>query len=288
MKIYIVIASVLLTGCLGRNVQIVYKDIEVQRRQMKGMLMTIDSLDQKREEKRKKGELDEKTDSIAAKYIRQLKDSISSRLARYEVLSDNKTLRSNKKAAIAYLNTVKGLYKNELENIIFFDDLFNTTTFSRLNTAAFFAPGQYQLDDAAALKAKVIMGDIIGDAWRFSNKYASRKLKAMFIVMGYADEEAIIEGSELHQSLVTGTSGIPAGRKQLNKELSSRRAASIKNILKKEYELLSNNNLSSNLSVDFLAIGKGEELPRGLITDYKPVDERRRVVLLYWSILPEL
>jgi len=38
---------------------------------------------------------------------------------------------------------------------------------------------------------------------------------------------------------------------------------------------------------NYYAEGKGEELPKGKITDYKVNDERRRVVLIYWTVLPE-
>ena len=131
------------------------------------------------------------------------------------------------------------------------------------------------------------MDQIIGDAIKFSNKYASRKLKAMFIVMGYADEEAILPGSELYQSLARSVSASSPDRKQLNRELSSRRATAIKDILERQYFLL-NSKPSSNLTANFLAIGKGEALPAASISDYKPIDERRRVVLLYWSMVPEL
>jgi hypothetical protein len=40
--------------------------------------------------------------------------------------------------------------------------------------------------------------------------------------------------------------------------------------------------------IHLIATGKGEELPAGNFKDYQPFDERRRVVLLYWSILPDL
>lgn len=246
MKAYIIIVtSVILTGCLGRNLQTVNKDIESQRQLLTEMRNSIDALDKKREEKRKRNELDEKTDSVVANYIRQLNDSIASRLNQYDALSDNKTLRRNKKSALAYLNTAKESYKNELENILFFDDLFDASTFSRLNTAAFFAAGKYLLEDSASVKARAIMDDIIRDAQQFSSKYPSRKLRAMFVVTGYADEEDIVPGSELYQNLIAGTSTVSPARQQLNKELSSRRAASIKDILRKEYDLISKSNLSA-------------------------------------------
>jgi hypothetical protein len=282
MKNLIFFVCVILTGC--SSVKSIKSDMTSQRLRLENMLAPIDSLDKKRAEKLKNGQLDEKTDSIARAYIARLKDSIASRLQRFDALSDN--IGADKRAAVAYLNAVKDSYKKELDNILFFDDLFDASTFSRLNTAAFFAPGQYMPEEATYNKAKTIMDQIVGDALKFSTRYTRRKLKAMFIVTGYADEEAIAPGSELYQSLAASVSN--PDRKVLNRELSARRATAIKDILEKEYYQLNKDNQSRNLSTTFLSIGKGEALPGGEITDYKAIDERRRVVLLYWSMVPEL
>jgi outer membrane protein OmpA-like peptidoglycan-associated protein len=285
----IVFACVLFMGCAGtRSLKSINNDLDLQRKEQADLMKSVEELDKKRQEKWQKGEIDEKTDSISRAYIKDLKDSIETRLNRFNIMADRQSLKKKKKEAIAYLNNVKGSYKKELENIIIFDDLFSTTTFNRLNTAAFFAPGRYQLDASSTAKAKLIMDQIIKDAQAFSSKYNSRKLKAMFIVLGYADEESIAEGTELYKDLVSNISSPSPERRQLNQELSSRRAASIKNVLKGEYESLTAGNAASNISSDFLAMGKGEQLPGGDIKDYQPVDDRRRVVLLYWSIVPEL
>lgn len=282
MKNLVFIACVLIAGC--RSERSIQNKMNAQRIQLENMLKPIDSLDKKRAEKLAKGELDDKTDSIARAYIARLKDSIAIRLQRFDALSNN--VGDNKKAAIAYLNSVKDSYKKELDNILFFDDLFDASTFSRLNTAAFFAPGQYLPEEATYKKAQTIMDQILGDAMAFSKRYKKRTLKAMFIVTGYADEEAIAPGSELYRSLAASVSN--TDRKVLNRELSARRATAIKDILEKEYYTLNKDSQTRNLTASFLSLGKGEALPQGNITDYKPIDERRRVVLLYWSMVPEL
>jgi len=41
------------------------------------------------------------------------------------------------------------------------------------------------------------------------------------------------------------------------------------------------------LRIAYLAVGQGEEYPLPYITDYRDDDERRRIVLCYWSVLPE-
>lgn len=287
MKYIVVAVMIILAAGAGcKSVQKVQTGIDSQKQQLTAMLAPIDSLERKLEDKRQKGELDEKTDSIVSAYIAKVKDSISNRLKKFDAISDLND-PGNKKTAIEYLNSVKESYRKELENILFFDELFDASTFSRLSTAAFFAPGQYMLSDTTYQKAKTIMDQLIGDALQFSSKYPSKKLHAMFVVTGFADEESIAPGSELYQSLSTSLNVAAPSRKLLNRELSSRRAAAIKDIMAKEYYLLGKDNKNKHLAANFLGLGKGEELP-DRVTDYKPVDERRRVVLLYWSMLPEL
>jgi Outer membrane protein and related peptidoglycan-associated (lipo)proteins len=282
MKNFVLIACVVISSC--NTVRSVKSNMDARRVQLENMLNPIDSLDRKRAEKLEKGELDEKTDSIVRAYIARLKDSIAIRLQRFDVLASN--LGDNKKAAIAYLNSVKDAYKKELDNILFFDDLFDASTFSRLNTAAFFAPGEYLPEETTYTRAKAIMDQILDDAMTFANRYKKKKLQAMFVVTGYADEEAILPGSSLYESLVASVSN--TDRKVLNRELSTRRATAIRDILKKEYYLLDKKHQAKNLTANFLAIGKGEALPQANIKDYKAIDERRRVVLMYWSMVPEL
>ena len=189
---------------------------------------------------------------------------------------------------MAYLNIVKQNYGNELNNIVFLDDLFKTSTFNRLNTAAFFGPGEYQLTDSAAERAANVMQSIVQDAFKFSVKYNDRKLKAMFIVLGYADEQEIGSGTELYNELITDMSTKNPDRKQLNTELSNRRASSINSVLKTKYHSVFPAKDNYLFSSSFIATGKGEALPDGNFKDLQPIDERRRVVLLYWSILPDL
>jgi hypothetical protein len=289
-KAVIIVLFAALAGCTGnRKLQTLKRDIERQQQELRAMLKPIEELNRKREAKWLSGALDEHTDSITLKYIQQLKDSIASRLQRFDALYDTKNLHNNKKEAIAYLNKVKSSYKKELENVLFLDDLFDASTFSRLNTAAFFSSGEYFLSDTTYQKAGLIMNQIVQDACRFSVRYPSRKLKALFVVTGYADEEAIAPGTELFKSLANSVGANDAiKRKQLNAELSTRRATFIKDVLTREFYIYNKANPTPNLSASFIALGKGEELPRGLIRDYQPIDERRRVVLLYWSILPEL
>ncbi len=251
------------------------------------LVSKIDALDKKRSEKVQSGELDETTDSITKVYLTQLKDSVDFRLHYFNALISNKKIRKNRQNIIAYLNATENDYSIDLQNVYVLDDLFGASTFSRLNTAAFFGPGEYALSDSTTTEADSVMYTVSKQALDFSANHHSSKLKAMFIVLGYADEQDITTGSGLYNDLIKNFPDSNATRKQLNTELSNRRAHSINTILKREYDTLAPT-YQGNLNTSFMATGKGEQLPPGNKTDYQPIDPARRVVLVYWSILPDL
>lgn len=263
-------------------------ETETLKKEQTTFLQKIEEVDTKRKEKLEKGELDDRTDSVARDYILRLKDSVNMRLARFNAISNVKKTRKKREEISAYLDQVKSAHKKEQENVLFFGDLFNAPTFSRLNTAAFFGPGEYRLSNDVSRQAAEIMQNILNDAIGFADKYSSRKLEAMFIVAGYADEQEITPGGSLYNDLANGVFPDDISRKLLNNKLSAKRASSIRNLMKTEYESILNKKRPANFFPLFIPVGKGEEYPKGTITDYKPIDERRRVALLYWSIIPEL
>ena len=288
LTIYTIIVLLLSSCGVSKNVTETKNEIVAQTANSLQLQQKVDSLNDKRLAKIVAGELDSATDSIIKVYIFQLKDSVNNRLKYFNALVSNKKIRKNKKAVLAYLNQSKNLYKKELENVYFLDDLFNATTFNRLNTAAFFGSGEYKLSDTAYQKVSLVVKNILQQAFDFSAAHANKKLNAMFIVTGYADEEVISNGGNLYNELIVSITADHPNSKQLNTELSQRRASSIKNIFKINYDSVLIQKTVPALTSTFFAIGKGEILPSGNITNYLPIDERRRVVLIYWSILPEL
>ena len=74
----------------------------------------------------------------------------------------------------------------------------------------------------------------------------------------------------------------------LNRELSRLRAEAMSAALHQLYEQRKSRFLNPALleAVD-IKIGMGEAFPNPRITDYQTDDERRRIVLFYWSVLPK-
>jgi hypothetical protein len=279
---------VALTSCVSsRKANNLQRQMDKQKSEQVALLHKLDSIDAKRISKRSDGELDEVTDSVTYRYIKQLRDSIESRIQQYEAIASSgyKNKRKNRKA-LEYFNHVSSLYKADLENALFFDELLAANTFAKLNTAVFFGSGQYKVENNTI--AEKMLGSVTEEVLSFAAKHSDRALHASFIVLGYADEEDFTSGGELYKDLAQKITTQSPDRVHLNVEMSNRRASSITNIIRDQYRLQRSNYPVANLSSSFISIGKGEQLPAGKITDYKPIDERRRVVLIYWSVLPKM
>ena len=253
-KINFLYLLVLISSCsTNKKVQTIKQNIQQQQLNMSSLIKKADSINNKRLIKLEAGQLDEDTDSITHYYITQLKDSVNINLKQLNEILITKRLRKKIKKVNQIINNTTNIYAQGLENVIFLDDLFSIETFSRLNTATFFGPGQYNLEDSASKLMAVMMSEIISKAVSFSNKYPLKKLKAMFIVLGYADEQSISTDGELYNELTRNMTIENPDRKQLNAELSKLRATSIKNVLLNEYNLYTKNNLTTNFSAHFIA-----------------------------------
>jgi hypothetical protein len=115
----------------------------------------------------------------------------------------------------------------------------------------------------------------------FAIKYSGKQLQATMVVLGFADEQGYTEDSPLYKDLSSAIQSANPIRQQLNIEISKRRATTISKILK---EISDNMLIVQKLEVQFVAQGRGEHRPNPSITNYTPDDERRRVVIIYWSV----
>ena len=80
-----------------------------------------------------------------------------------------------------------------------------------------------------------------------------------------------------------------AGKEDLNKELSELRAMElIKQLTSMFKQKVSEIKNIDQLSVEYIGQGRGEEYPIPTIKDYKDDDDRRRIVLCYWAVLPNI
>lgn len=154
--------------------------------------------------------------------------------------------------------------------------------------AAFFGPGKYEIPAEKRPIAEQLFSPLVDSLVGFYNKYADVEKKATLVILGYADGSGFNPDSDIFKTLVEKLNDSTASKESMNQKLSEWRAINIGDLM--EYSIEKKiPNYTSIKSIDFLFVekGKGEEFPSKLVNDYKTDDERRRVVLLFWNILPK-
>lgn len=154
--------------------------------------------------------------------------------------------------------------------------------------AAFFGPGKYEIPTEKTTIAQQAFSPLIDSLVGFYNKYADVEKRATLVILGYADGSGFNPESDIYKSLATVLNDSLPSKESLNQKLSELRAVNIGDLMEQSLEQKIPNYAAIKF-IDFLFVekGKGEEYPSKLITDYKIDDERRRVVLLFWNILPK-
>ena len=154
--------------------------------------------------------------------------------------------------------------------------------------AAFFGPGKFEIPDDKKEIAEKTFSPLIDSLVKFYNKYADVERKATLVILGYADGSGFNLESDIFSALIAKLNDSTASKEKMNQQLSEWRAVSIGDLM--EYSLAKQiPGYAEVKNIDFLFVekGKGEAYPSKLVTDYRTEDERRRVVLLFWNILPK-
>jgi hypothetical protein len=157
---------------------------------------------------------------------------------------------------------------------------------SLYDIAAIFKTGDYQIDENK-IKVNKDISQLVETILSFVKKHNFTKLKGYIICLGFADEQPIETSSRLFNDLCNFDGPYTTDRKELNRRLSVKRSITLGEFIKKQLDLRKNE--INNYKPDFLVIrdGRGEELPLKNVKDYQPKDQRRRVVIFHWNILPE-
>ena len=152
---------------------------------------------------------------------------------------------------------------------------------------AFFGPGGYHIPAQKFDTARKYFSPIIDSLLLFSNAHTSVLRTATVIVNGHADASNISAGSKLYDTLIKVLNKQAPSSKELNTALSSLRAEEISNLLTNLLKERANEFTSiDKVFFESIEKGMGEQLPSPKITDYKKNDDRRRVVLIFWNVLP--
>jgi hypothetical protein len=169
------------------------------------------------------------------------------------------------------------------------EDGVNTANYTLFDLAAFFGPGVYSIPAGQEQLAAQSFMPLVDSLISFCNRYDSTSRTATLVILGFADGQNIGAGTALHDTLSSMLATPDAAKEVLNKQLSELRALELIKQLtamfKQKVPAIKN---IDQLNVEYIGQGKGEEYPIPTIKDYKEDDERRRIVLCYWAVLPNI
>lgn len=209
-----------------------------------------------------------------------------------DILKDKKRTRENYRSIVLpVLDSLQKQSDKYAERLLLYfmvKDGLDVADFKLFELAAFFGPGIYEIPEDKVDIAAVKFTPLIDSLMEFSYKYNKVPRTATLIILGYADGEGISSGSELYYRLLDSLGKPRAEKEELNQKLSEFRAKElIKRLtdiyIKKAPEFKE----ADKLKIRYIAQGKGEALPFRSIKDYNVVDDRRRIVLCYWVVLPD-
>ena len=154
--------------------------------------------------------------------------------------------------------------------------------------AAFFGPGIYTIPQEKQEMAQSLFAPLIDSLISFANLYDSIPSSGTLVVNGFADAMDIAPESELYQVLMAHLKKSFAEKAELNTALSGLRATEISNLVENIIQQKTTAFKSpAKIRFQFFGYGQGETLPTKTIKDYTDDDDRRRIVLIYWNVLPD-
>lgn len=169
------------------------------------------------------------------------------------------------------------------------DEAVKMEAFQKYGMGAFFEPGIYRIAPAAFNSVSQSFQPAIDSMSAISNRFPDIKRTAHLVIVGYADATPITPGTKLYNELKGYLKQPDPASVQMNQALSDLRAnellRNLKIIMRTSAPQFSSYN---HLKIGYSSYGRGEALPFNNITDYTENDERRRVVVFYWAILPDL
>ncbi len=281
---------ILFTSCVARKKrEALIMQIKENQQLHKAALRQIDHIDSIRANKFSSVELDEKSNKFIKNYTDSVRHTVLQYLLQDSLLLARRIKHKKVDSLVVRVQQIKGEAQKNLDNLGLINDLLATNTFNQFNTASMFRPGEFLIDLNTNPSASEPFKTVVDDMLAFAGKFPTKKLNGTFIVLGYADAQQIAAGTALDSVLRVSLGNSSATSTQLNKELSRLRAKSVADVISSIFTAKTSNiNQYKNLSADYLPQGRGEEYPNPKIRDYKEDDERRRVVYVYWTILPEL
>ena len=262
--------------------------INAQLQENNSKLMALNA---ERIDKEKHNEIDDTANARIKKFIDRTKAEIDTLIKNNTVLIGETVVeKSDWDRLRNALSFSRSSSKKINDKLLFLNDLISRNLVVKLDQDVLFEPGKYEVSPSVAQTISKQFEPAVKEIDLFTKKYPDFPLSLVITAKGYADATVIAPGTQLYNELrqkLTRLSSQEPDSKELNKQLSRDRAESVK-ILFQSFATGSNANEIFKTKVLYLFEGKGETLPDPKVTDYKTNDPRRRVVLLFWSVFPEL
>ncbi len=292
--LFIILLSTAFLSCLAPKKAMMRKLAldakEVQQTEKKEILQ----IETEKNKKLESGDIDSiinaNINNTLARYSRQ-QDSV---LANIMFLEQAAGSRKNYKKSLGGLQAKQTSLRDyiascaiRLRRYTLIDDGLNVAKQHEFDLGAFFGPGKYKIPEDKIDIAYTSFSPIIDSLIKFYGQYNDVDKVATLIILGFADGQSFNTESDEYKEIAALVKTDQYVKELYNQKLSELRAESLGNtieaILKKRIKGYDEKN------PDFLFAekGKGEQYPSKKITDYRDDDERRRVVLFYWNILPK-
>jgi len=265
------------------------KDLTTLNSKLEKHNTDLKKLDEKRQLKEDQNEID----SAANNRIKTFIDKTGAEIKILQVensviIQETEIDRNDWKKLVSALTRTRSAEQRINQKIMFLEDLINRNMVVKLDQDVLFEPGKYTVTAVVAAAIGNYFEPVAKEIDMFTQKYPDFPLSLVITAKGYADGTSISEGTQLYKDLAEGIKlyGKTVDEKELNKELSVRRAKSVIELFEK-YTKGRSISGGSVKNILYLHEGKGEASPNPKITDYKVDDPRRRIVLLFWSVFPE-
>jgi len=219
-------------------------------------------------------------------------DSVSGEINELDSLMAEKKLfrQAYKKIIIPKLNLLDSFrLENAKRNQVYLmmEDGLNSSTYALFDLAAFFGPGKYAIPQEQEEITANSFAPLVDSVISFSKKYSKFSQTATLVILGFADGTGFDPGSDLYADLAALIGRADISKQELNQKLSELRAETLIRQLRNQFiKKMGGREETENFKIEFLGLGKGEQFPFTSVTDYKEEDERRRIVLCYWAVLP--
>ncbi len=288
----IVIAAFIIASCSSSKRAALAKVVAAAKTAQQNDAAMLEVMQQKKAEKIEEEKVDaaiaEKINNRLTGYKTQL-DSFSTAVNFIDAsIKSGKIYRKSKSQIKIQLKLLQNYTSNanlRLRRFKMIDEGLDIADKKLYKLAAFFGGGKYEIPAEKFELAAQAFAPVLDSVANFYNNYNDVERMATITVLGFADGTGFNKEGETYKKLQALLNDSAATKEMMNMKVSELRAKTIADLL----EVVLAKKITGYKEIDFeyLENGRGEAFPSKKVNDYLVDDERRRVVLLFWSILPK-